>query len=134
MYKDLEMDTSTTSQETKALREKIKKFEEKTPDSELSTTIDLNEEKNADDLSTTIDPNAVTNEDDGQRTDIGSDQLSFSADRTLVMSKETDNDKSCTEVYSTTNDKTQTEVSKSVKTSNEVAVNAEISGNTQTKE
>ena len=133
MYKDLEMDTSTTSQETKALREKIKKFEEKTPDSELSTTIDPNEEKNADDLSTTIDLNAVTNEDNGQRTDIGSDQLSFSADRTLVMSKETDNDKSCTEVYSTTNDEIQTEVPKPVKTSNEVAVNAEISGNTQTK-
>ena len=133
MYKDLETDTSTTSQEMKALREKIKKFEEKTLDSELSTTIDPNEEKNADDLSTTIDANAVTNEDDGQRRDIGSDQLSFSADRTLVMSKETDNDKSCTEVYSTTNDETQTEVPKSVKTSNEVAVNAEISGNTQTK-
>ena len=50
MYKDLGMDTSTTSQETKALREKKKKFEEKTPDSQLSTTIDPNEEKNADDL------------------------------------------------------------------------------------
>ena len=76
MYKDLEMDTSTTSQKTKALREKIKKFKEKTPDSELSTTIDLNEEKKSDNLSTTIDPNAVTNEDYGQRTDIGSDKLS----------------------------------------------------------
>ena len=60
MNKDLGTDTSTTSQETKALREKIKKFEEKTPDSQLSTTIDLNEEKNANDLSTTIDPNAET--------------------------------------------------------------------------
>ena len=133
MYKDLEMDTSITSQETKVLREKIKKFKEKTPDSELSTTIDPNEEKNADELSTTIDPNALTNEDDGQRTDIGSDQLSFSADRTLVMSKESDNDKSCTEVYSTTNDETQTEVNKPVKTANEVAVNAQISGNTETE-
>ena len=133
MHKDLGTDTSTTSQETKALREKIKKFEEKTPDSQLSTTIDPNEEKNADDLSTTIDPNAETNEDDGQRTDIGSDHLSFSADKTLVMSKETDNDKSCTEVYATTNDKSQTEVTKAVKTSNEVAVNADISGNTETK-
>ena len=60
MNKDLGTDTSTTSQEMKALREKIKKFEEKTPDSQLSTTIDPNEEKNADDLSTTIDPNAET--------------------------------------------------------------------------
>ena len=133
MHKDLGTDTSTTSQEMKALREKIKKFEEKTPDSQLSTTIDLNEEKNADDLSTTIDPNAETNEDNGQRTDIGSDHLSFSADKTLVMSKETDNDKSCTEVYSTTNDESQTEVTKAVKASNEVAVNADISGNTETK-
>ena len=133
MNKDLGTDTSTTSQETKALREKIKKFEEKTPDSQLSTTIDPNEEKNADDLSTTIDPNAETNEDDGQRTDIGSDHLSFSADKTLVMSKETDNDKSCTEVYSTTNDESQTEVTKAVKASNEVAFNADISGNTETK-
>ena len=133
MYKDLETDTSTTSQEMKAFREKIKKFEEKTPDSELSTTIDLNEEKKADNLSTTIDPNAVTNEDNGQRTDVGSDELSFSADRTLLMSKETDVDKSCTEVYSTTNDETQTEVPKSVKTSNKGVVNAEIAGNTQTK-
>ena len=33
MNKDLSTDTSTTSQETKALREKIKKFKEKTPDS-----------------------------------------------------------------------------------------------------
>ena len=40
-----EMDTSTTSQETKALRKKIKQFEEKTPESELPTTIDLNEER-----------------------------------------------------------------------------------------
>ena len=104
MNKDLGTDTSATSQETKALREKIKKFEEKTPDSQLSTTIDPNEEKNADDLSTTIDPNAETNEDDGQRTDISSDHLSFSADKTLLISKETDNDKSCTEVYSTTHD------------------------------
>ena len=133
MNKDLGTDTSTTSQEMKALREKIKKFKEKTPDSQLSTTIDPNEEKNDDDLSTTIDPNAETNEDDGQRTDIGSDHLSFSADKTLVMSKETDNDKSCTEVYSTTNDESQTEVTKAVKASNEVAVNADISGNTETK-
>ena len=103
MYKDFETDTSTTSQETKALREKFKKFKE-TLDSEHSTTIDPNEEKHADDLSTKIDPNAATNEDDGQRTDIGSDELSFSADRTLVISEETDIDKSCTEVYSTTND------------------------------
>ena len=80
-----------------------------------------------------IDPNAETNEDNGQRTDIGSDHLSFSADKTLVMSKETDNDKSCTEVYSTTNDESQTEVTKAVKASNEVAVNADISGNTETK-
>ena len=61
----------------KPLREKIKKFKEKTPDSELSTKIDPNEEKNSDDLSTTIDPNAVTNEDDGQRTDIGLDHYHF---------------------------------------------------------
>ena len=133
MNKDLGTDTSTTSQETKALREKIKKFEEKTPDSQLSTTIDPNEEKNVDDLSTTIDPNAETNEDDGQRTDIGSDHLSFSADKTLLMSKETDNDKSCTEMYSTTNDESQTEVTKAVKASNEVAFNVDISGNTETK-
>ena len=133
MHKGLGMDTSTTSQETKALREKIKKFEEKTPDSQLSTTIDPNEEKNADDLSTTIDPNAETNEDDGQRTDIGSDHLSFSAEETLVMSKETDNDKSCTEVYYTTNEESQTEVTKAVKASNEVSVNADISGNMETK-
>ena len=66
MNKDLSTDTSATSQETKALREKIKKFEEKTPDSQLSTTIDLNEEDNADDLSTMIDPNAETNEDNAQ--------------------------------------------------------------------
>ena len=133
IHKDLGMDTSTTSQEMKALREKIKKFEEKTPDSQLSTIIDPNEEKNADNLSTTIDPNAKTNEDDGQRTDIGSDHLSFSADKTLVMSKETDNDKSGTEVYSTTNDESQTEVTKAVKASNEVSVNAYISVNTETK-
>ena len=132
MNKDLGTDTSTTSQEMKALREKIKKFEEKTPDSEMSTTIDPNEETNADDLSTTIDPNAETNEDNGQRTDIGSENLSFSADKTLVMSKETDNDKSCTEVYSTSNDESHTEVTKTVKGSNEVAVNADISGKTET--
>ena len=131
MNKDLGMDTSTTSQETKALREKIKKFEEKTPDSEMSTTIDPNEEKNADDLSTTIDPNAETNEDSGQRTDIGLDNVSFSKDKTLVMSKETDNDKSCTEVYSTTNDESQTKVTKAVKGTNEGEVNADISGNTE---
>ena len=132
MNKDLGMDTSTTSQETKALREKIKKFEEKTPDSEMSTTINPNEEMNADDLSTTIDPNAETNEDDGQRTDIGSENLSFSADKTLVMSKETDNDKSCTEVYSTSNDESRTETTKTVKGSNEVPVYADISGKTET--
>ena len=129
MNKDLGTDTSTTSQEMKALREKIKKFEEKTPESQLSTTIDPNEEKNVDDLSTTIDPN----EDDGQRTDIGFDHLSFSADKTLLMSKETDNDKSCTEMYSTTNDESQTEVTKAVKASNEVAFKVDISGNTETK-
>ena len=133
MNKDLSTDTSTTSQKTKALREKIKKFEEKTPDSQLSTTIDPNEEDNADDLSTTIDPNAETNEDDGQRTDIGSDHLSFSADNTLVMSKETDTDKSCTEVYSTTHDESHTEVTKTVKASNEVSCNADLPGNTGTK-
>ena len=121
MNKDLSTDTSTTSQETKALREKIKKFEEKTPDSQLSTTIDPNEEDNADDLSTTIDPNAETNVDNGQRTDISSDHLSFSADNTLVMSKETDTDKSCTEVYSTTHDESHTEVTKTVKASNQVS-------------
>ena len=133
MNKDLSTDTSTTSQETKSLREKIKKFEEKTLDSQLSTTIDLNEEENADDLSTTIDPNAETNEDDGQRTDIGSDHLSFSADKTLVMLKETDNDKSCTEVYSTTPDESHTEVTKTVKASNQVPCNADLSGKTGTK-
>ena len=132
MNKDLGMDTSTTSQEMKALREKIKKFEEKTSDSEMSTTIDPNEETNADDLSTMIDPNAETNKDNGQRTDIGSENLSFSADNTLVMSKETDNDKSCTEVYSTSNDESCTEVTKTVKGSNEVAVNEDISGKTET--
>ena len=133
MNKDLWTNTSTTSQETKSLREKIKKLEEKTPDSQLSTTIDPNEEDNADDLSTTIDPNAETNEDDGQRTDIGSDHLSFSPDKTLVMSKETDNDKSCIEVYSTTHDESHTEVTKTVKASNQVPCNADISGKTGTK-
>ena len=132
MNKDLGTDMSTTSQETKALMETIKKFKEKIPDSEMSTTIDPNEETNADDLSTTIDPNAETNEDDGQRTDIGSENLSFSADRTLVMSKETDNDKSCTEVYSTTNDESHTEVTKAVQGSKEAVVNADISGKTET--
>ena len=133
MNKDLSTDTSTTSQEMKALREKIKKFEEKTPDSQLSTTIDPNEEENADDLSTTIDPNAEMNEDDGQRTDIGSDHLSFSADKTLVMSEETDTDKSCTEVYSTTHDESHTEVTKTVKASNQVPCNADLPGKTGTK-
>ena len=133
MNKDLSTDTSTTSQEIKALREKIKKFKEKTPDSQLSTTIDLNEEDNADDLSTTIDPNAETNEDNGQRTDIGSDHLSFSADNTLVMSKETDTDKSCTEVYSMTHDKSHTEVTKTVKASNQLSCNADLPGKTGTK-
>ena len=133
MNKDLSTGTSTTSQETKTLREKIKKFKEKTPDSQLSTTIDPNEEDNADDLSTTIDPNAETNEDNGQRTDIGSDHLSFSADNTLVMSKETDTDKSCTEVYSTTHDESHTEVTKTVKASNQVSCNADIPGKTGTK-
>ena len=133
MNKDLSTDTSTTSQETKALREKIKEFKEKTPDSQLSTTIDPNEEDNADDLSTTIDPNAETNEDNAHRTDISSDHLSFSADNTLVMSKETDTDKSCTEVYSTTHDKSHTEETKTVKASNEVSCNADLPGNTGTK-
>ena len=133
MNKELGTDTSTTSQETKALGEKIKKFKEKTPDSEMSTTIDPNEEANADDLSTTIDPNAESNVDDGQRTDIGSENLSFSADRTLEISKETDNDKSCTEVYSTTNDESCTEVTKAVQGSKEAVVNADISGKTETK-
>ena len=132
MNKDLGTDTSTTSQETKALREKIRKFEEKKPDSQMSTTIDPNEEMNANDLSTTIDPNAETNEDDGQRTDIGSENLSFSADKALVMSKETDNDKSCTEVYSTTNEESHTEVTKTVQGSKEAAVNADLSGRTET--
>ena len=98
----------------------------------MSTTIDLNEETNADDLSTAIDPNAETNEDNEQRTDIGSENLSFSADKTLVMSKETDNDKSCTEVYSTTNDESCTDVTKAVQGSKETAVNADISGRTET--
>ena len=131
--KDLGTDTSTTSQEMKALRETIRKFEEKTPESEMSTTIDPNEETNAEDLSTTIDPNAETNEDNGQRTDIGSEDLSISADKTLVMSKESDNDKSCTEVYSTTNDESCTEVTKAMQGSKEAAVNADISGRTETK-
>ena len=52
------------------------------------------------------------NEDNGQRTDIGSDHLTFSADNTLVMSKEIDTDKSCTEVYFTTHDESHTEVTK----------------------
>ena len=133
MNKNLSTNTSTTSQETKALREKIKKFEEKTPDSQLSTTIDPNEEDNADDLSTTIDPNVETNEDNGQRTDIGSDHLSFSADNTLVMSKETDTDKSCTEVYSMTHDESHTEVTKTVKASNQLSCNADLPGKTGTK-
>ena len=133
MNKDLSTDTSTTSQEMKALREKIKKFEEKTQDSQLSTTIDLNEEDNAEDLSTTIEPNAETNEENGQRTDIGSDHLSFSTDNTLVMSKETNTDKSCTEVYSTTHDESHTEVTKTVKASNKVSCNADLPGKTGTK-
>ena len=80
-----------------------------------------------------IDPNAETNEDNAQRTDIGSDHLSFSADNTLVMSKETDTDKSCTEVYSTTHDESHTEETKTVKASNEVSCNADLPGNTGTK-
>ena len=68
MFKEQGTDTSTTSEETKMLREKIKKFEESTLDqtesnSKLSTTIDPNEEKKCDDLSTTIDPNKILNED-----------------------------------------------------------------------
>ena len=108
-----------------------KKFEEKTPDSEMSTTSNPNEEMKAADLSTTIDQNAETNEDDGQRTDIGTENVSFSVDNTLVMSKETDNDKSGTEVYSTTNDESHTEVSKAVQGSKEVGVNADISERTE---
>ena len=73
----------------------------------------------------------VTNEDDGHRTEIGSDELLFSENRTLGMPEESDVQKSCTEVYSTTNDKTQTEVPKSVKTSKKRAVDAEIVANTQ---
>ena len=48
------------------------------------------------------------------------------------MSKETDTDKSCTEVYSTTHDESHTEVTKTVKASNEVC-NADLPGNTGTK-
>ena len=95
----------------KALREQIKKFKEttfeKTPtnvgttkDSELSTTIDPNEEKKAEELLMTIDPNAMKNEEDVQRTDTGSQDLTVSLDMTLVMSQSTDVDKSCTEVNS----------------------------------
>ena len=70
MYKEGGTDTSTTSQETKMLRQQIKKFEENTlekteTNSQLSTTID----PKCDDLSTTIDPNELLNEDDAQRTD-----------------------------------------------------------------
>ena len=131
MNKDKGTDTSTTSQEMKDFRKTIKKFEEKTPDSAMSTTSDPNEEMKAADLSTTIDPNAETNEDDGQRTDIGTENVSFSVDNTLVMSKETDNDKSGTEVYSTTNDESHTEVSKAVQGSKEAGVNADISERTE---
>ena len=98
MYKGGRTDTSTTSEETKMLRQEIKKFEEDTLDktetnSQLSTTIDPNEEKKCDDLSTTIDPNEMVNEDDAQRTDIGSNEVSAVTN---------DTDKSCTEVQSTT--------------------------------
>ena len=98
MYKEGRTDTSTTSEETKMLRQEIKKFEEDTLDktetnSQLSTTIDPNEEKKCDNLSTTIDPNEMVNEDDAQRTDIGSNEVSAVTNGT---------DKSCTEVQSTT--------------------------------
>ena len=111
MYKESGTETLTTSHETKVLREKIKKFEENTSentasnvqstkDSELSTTIDPNEEKKSEDLSTTIDPNAMTIEEDGQKTDIGSEDFCLSPDMTLGMSESTNVDKSCTEVNS----------------------------------
>ena len=98
----------------------------------------MNEEKMADDLSTTVDPNAVTNEDDGQRTDIGSGDLSFSATRTLVMSEESEIDKlckckSCTEVYSTTHDETQTDIPKSIQKANNRTVDADGVAETKTK-
>ena len=81
-----------------------------TQDSELSTTIDPNEEKKEEQLSMTIDPNAMMNDKDGQRTDIGSEDVMVSADMTLVMSQLTDVDKSCTEVNSTMNDENKSEV------------------------
>ena len=120
-YKDIGTDTSTTSQEMKNLRQEIKKFEEmtfeKTPtnsentkDSELSTTIDPNEEKKVEELSMTIDPNAMMNEEDAQRTDIGSQEFYVSPNMTLVMSQSTDVDKSCTEVDSMMIDENKTEV------------------------
>ena len=50
-----------------------------------------------------------------------------------MMPKETDTDKSCTEVYSTTHDKSHTEETKTVKASNEVSCNADLPGKTGTK-
>ena len=128
MYKEGRTDTSTTSEETKILRQQIKKIEEDTLDTtetnsqlsttidpneekkcddlsmtidpneekkcdDLSTTIDPNEEKKCDDLSTTIDANEMVNHDDAQRTDISSNEVSAVTN---------DTDKSCTEVQSTT--------------------------------
>ena len=49
------------------------------------------------------------------------------------MSKETDTDKSCTEVYSTTHDESHTELTKTVKASNKVSCNADLPGKTGTK-
>ena len=49
------------------------------------------------------------------------------------MSKEIDTDKSCTEVNSTTHDESDTEETKTVKASNEVSCNADLPGNTATK-
>ena len=106
MYKEGGTDTLTTSQETKMLRQQIKKFEENTlekteTNSQLSTTIDPNENKKCDDLSMTIDPNELLNEDDAQRTDIGSHDVSAVSNGTLGISESNDADKSCTEVQST---------------------------------
>ena len=106
MYKEGGTDTSTTSQETKMLRQQIKKFEENTlekteTNSQLSTTIDPNENKKCDDLSMTIDPNELLNEDGAQRTDIGSCDVSVVSNGTLGISESNDADKSCTEVQST---------------------------------
>ena len=106
MYKKVGTDTSTTSQETKMLRQQIKKFEENTLDktetnSQLSTTVDPNENKKCEDLSTTINPNKLLNEDDAQRTDIGSHDVPAVSNGTLPISESNDVDKSCTKVQST---------------------------------